>query len=162
MEKNIKLNHKSGFTLIEVLIAVVVLTIGILSVNVMQLSSIKGNHTARILTDGVNWASFRLEQMLTMPYDSDSNGTDDDGDGNIDEADEQFVDGGGTNNGSIGLNDSPPNTDGILLSPDGNYSIYWNVASNYPENGMKTIKVFVQNNNGATKTVSFTDCKTNL
>lgn len=155
-------DRQSGFTLIEVLISIVILAIGIFSVHLMQLSSIRGNHTAMILTNEANWASFRIEQLLSLPYNSDSNGRDDDGDLAVDEADEQFVDGAGTNNGGVGLNDAPPNTDGILVSPDGNYTIYWNVADNFPVANMKTMRVFVQNNFGTTKTVSFTNCKTNF
>ncbi len=154
--------NQSGFTLLEVLIAVVILTIGIFSVHLMQLSSIRGNHTAMILTSETNWASSYIEKMLSLPYDSDNNGIDDDGDLAIDEADEQFVDGAGTNNGNVGLDDAPPNTDGVILSPDGNYTVYWNVAVNFPVANMKTIKVFVQNNNGTTRTVSLTNCKTSF
>ena len=159
------LQCENGFTLIEALIAIAILTIGILGISGMQLSAIQGNHGAMILTEETNEASSRLEQMLSMPYDSDSNSIDDDGDGSIDEADEQFVDGGGTNNGSAGLDDGPLNSntsDGSLVTSDGKYTIYWNVAAAYPQTGMKTIRVFVQNNAGAKKTVFFTHYKINF
>lgn len=173
MRKN-NSDNQSGFTILEVMIAIVILTIGILSVNVMQLSSIRGNHTANILTSETGWTSSIIEWILNSPYhtdsngldNADSNGSDDDGDGVIDETDESYIDDGfGTNNGLAGLDDGRLNgntPDGSLLSMDGNYTIYWNVAVNYPQPGMKTIRAFVRNNNGAVKTVSFTDCKINF
>lgn len=135
---------QSGFTLIEVLIALVIFSVGILGVNAMQLTSIKGNSKANRVTEASNLAADRIEQVLSMPYNSDSNLIDDDGDGSVDELDEQFIDGVGTNNDVAGLSDLPPNTDvGPVLSADGNYNIYWNVAENYPLPDTKTIRFFV-------------------
>jgi len=142
----IKNNTKcqSGFTLLEVLIALVIFSLGILGVSAMQLTSIKGNGKANRVTEASNLAADRIEQILTMSYDSDSNLIDDDGDGSVDELDEQFIDGGGTNDDVAGLSDLPPNTDGgPVLSADGNYNIYWNVAEDYPLPDTKTIRIFV-------------------
>ena len=143
MSKNI-LNNRSGFTLLEVLIALFIFSIGILGVNAMQLTSIQGNGKANRITGASNIAADRIEQILSMPYDSDTNLIDDDGDGLIDGADpkEQYVDVNA--NGSPGLNDLPPNTDvGPVPSADGNYQIYWNVAPDYPVVNTKTIRVIV-------------------
>ena len=135
---------QAGFTLLEVLIALVIFSIGILGVNAMQLTSITGNSKANIISEASNLASDRIEQAMAMPYNSDSNMKDDDGDGLIDAADdkERYVDVNG--NGSTGLNDSPPNTDiGPIASADGKYQIYWNVAVDFPVAGAKTIRVVV-------------------
>ena len=140
--------NQSGFTLLEVLIALFIFSIGILGVNAMQLTSIQGNGKANRITQASNVAADRIEQFLSTPYMPGNAGTnllDDDGDGAIDELDEQEVsDGGGTNNGALGLTDIPPNTDiGPVLSADGNYQIYWNIAADYPVTDTKTLRVIV-------------------
>ena len=45
---------QSGFTLLEVMVAVVVLTVGILALNAMQISAIRVNRAAGNLTGAVN------------------------------------------------------------------------------------------------------------
>ena len=58
-----------GFTLIEVLFALVIFTIGMLAVMAMQVTSINGNASARMHTEGYTWAVDRLEWMTGLPYD---------------------------------------------------------------------------------------------
>jgi prepilin-type N-terminal cleavage/methylation domain-containing protein len=58
-------NQESGFTLIEVMIAIAVLVIGILSLYTMQISSIQGNSTANQLTTASNLALDQIEQILS-------------------------------------------------------------------------------------------------
>ena len=62
-----KLSSK-GFTLIEVLIAMAIFSIGILGVAQMQIMAIKGNATARMLTDTVVQATDQIELLLLLPY----------------------------------------------------------------------------------------------
>lgn len=57
--------QESGFTLIEVLIAIMVLTIGILATYTMQVSSIQGNATANQLTTASTLALDEIEQILS-------------------------------------------------------------------------------------------------
>ena len=141
-------DHQSGFTLLEVLIALAIFSFGILGVNAMQWTSIRGNGQANRITAASNLAADRIEQILNityMPNNSDSNGIDDDGDGLVDGADAkelQYVDVNG--NGSAGLNDDPASADvGPVVSADGKYNIYWNVAVDYPLPDTKTIRVIV-------------------
>jgi len=116
----------SGFTLIEVLIALFILTIGILGMYSMQLHAIKGNNTAMIITNESNWAADRIEKIIASDYTT-------------------FIDTNG--NGSEGLDEDTVTTaDGYELSSDGNYLIYWNVTEDKPaEPNMKTVKVIVKN-----------------
>jgi len=57
-----------GFTLIEVLIAVAIFSIGILAVGTMQLRSTGGNTNARIGTEASVWAQDRVETLMLLPY----------------------------------------------------------------------------------------------
>lgn len=135
------LHNKAGFTLIEVLIAVAVFTIGILSANVMQISSIKGNSKANRITESANWASDKIESLLVLDYE-DSEIDDDDADGTNQDGNGDGVDDDG---GNFGLDDivSP---DGSVNSLDGIYKIYWNVAVDCPMPNIKTIKIIVARN----------------
>lgn len=142
-----------GFTLIEVVIAIGIFSIGILATLGLQGAIVKGNANAHRVSDLVNWGSDRVEILRSMPYDSDNNARDDDGDGVKDEADEFFRDGTGTDAGVAGLNNVPAKkpgdpvevADNTVTSPDGNYIVYWNVAENYPGPKMKTVRVIVRN-----------------
>jgi prepilin-type N-terminal cleavage/methylation domain-containing protein len=58
----------SGFTIIEVMIAIAIFSIGILSAWALQTSSIRGNSVARNLTTAASCASDRLEQLIQLPY----------------------------------------------------------------------------------------------
>ena len=64
-----KHSHKEdGFTLIEVLIALAIFSIGFLAVGSMQLRSTGGSTNARILTEASIWAQDRVETLMSLPY----------------------------------------------------------------------------------------------
>ncbi len=64
-----KHSHKEqGFTLIEVLMALAVFSIGILAVGSMQLRSTGGSTNARILTEASIWAQDRVETLMSCSY----------------------------------------------------------------------------------------------
>jgi prepilin-type N-terminal cleavage/methylation domain-containing protein len=56
-----------GFTLIEVLFAVAVLSFGLLAVSSMQGVAINGNLKALDRTEAVAWAQDTLERLLALP-----------------------------------------------------------------------------------------------
>ncbi len=62
------ISNEKGFTLIEVVIALGVFAIGIISFLVMQMSGIKGNATANSITSASVFAGDRIEQILAMDY----------------------------------------------------------------------------------------------
>ena len=64
-----RLAGNSGFTLIEILIAMAIFSIGILAVGNMQLGSTNGNTSARIRTESSVWAQDTIETLMLLPYD---------------------------------------------------------------------------------------------
>ena len=58
---------EAGFTILEVLVAVSILTIGLLAVASMQTAAIHGNDTAYRVTEGATWAQNRLEALIALP-----------------------------------------------------------------------------------------------
>ena len=60
--------NKKGFTLIEVVIALIILAIGILATVGMQVTSIRGNFFGHYLTQANYVAQDRLEFLDNLPY----------------------------------------------------------------------------------------------
>lgn len=123
--------NSDGFTLIEVLIAIAIFSLGIMAVGSMQLSSVRGNALARGVTKKASLASDRMEKLLSLAYTdpllsagehsvavgsftADTDGIDNDNDGQIDESGET-----------------------------GFISISWNVQDDTPLSDTKTIDVTV-------------------
>jgi prepilin-type N-terminal cleavage/methylation domain-containing protein len=73
-------HNEKGFTLLEVIVAISILTIGLLGVASMQVSAIKGNTLAFGITEATSWASDQIEKLIVLPYDhADLQDTDGDG-----------------------------------------------------------------------------------
>ena len=66
MQMNIK-----GFTLIEVLIVMAIFSIGILAVAAMQVTSTKGNASARRITEATALAETQIENLMQLSYEDD-------------------------------------------------------------------------------------------
>ena len=62
--------RQSGFTLIEVMIALVVLAAGLLALATMQIVSIRSNAFSSEMTYATMLAQTRLEQIRNMSYDN--------------------------------------------------------------------------------------------
>jgi len=113
-----------GFTLLEVILAISILTIGILAVASMQLSSIRGNDFARSVTEVSTWGGDQLEKLLALPYnDASLNDTDADG--------------------AAGLHDATAATADYGPVTQGEYSVFWDVAVDHVASNTKTITVIV-------------------
>lgn len=162
----LNIKAESGFTLIEVLIALCVLAVGILTLQAMQISSIKGNVTANRISIGAAWATDMMEQIYVKPYrdttltcandpmcDTDSDGTNQD-------PDRDAIDTVGADL-NFGLNDEGAAADHTAISPDNVYTIYWNIAEDYPIPNNKTVRVIViSNQQGTTRRVVYDYVKT--
>lgn len=158
--------NENAFTLVEVVTATVVLTIGIFSLYSMQLLTITTNSSANTLTEATTWANDRIELLLNGPYDctpfrvhchdlddvnGDGSNQDTTGDG-IDNTlpDTQF---GLGNNTTI-------TADHHAVSPGGLYTILWNVAVDVPVPDTKTVRVIVNSQvDGVNKSVAMTYVK---
>ncbi len=119
----------AGFTIIEVMIAMLVFAIGILGVVTMQTSSVSGNAKARYISEAANYAANRVEILLNTDYSKIVDRTHD-GLNGLD---------------YVGITPATKAADYSANSPDGLYTIYWNVVSNLPTSNSKTIKVIVTN-----------------
>lgn len=121
--------NEKGFTLIEVIVALAVLTIGILAVNAMQTASIRGNKTANDITKATSWSADELERIWRIDYD-DLSDTDDDGVAGLDDPDPGAA--------------NPAAPDAVVANdPSGDFTIVYNVAEDYPMDNIKTIHAIV-------------------
>ena len=57
-----------GFTLLEVLIAITILSFGLLGIAKMQISSIKANASAQKISSASSIAAARIELLMSAPY----------------------------------------------------------------------------------------------
>lgn len=129
---------EKGFTLIEVVVAITLLAIGILAAATMQLSALRGNTQARQLTQAATWGQDQLETLMGKSYnDAEMRDKNNNGVNGLDHTDvgANIADGGPVNNGA--------------------FTVFWNIADDYPLVGCKTIRVHVRRNDqGVTKTIS--------
>jgi type IV pilus assembly protein PilV len=88
---------QTGFSLIEVVIALAVFSIGLLAIFSMQFSAIKTNAVGRGVTENITVATGKVERLMALPYThadltagshqvaQDADGIDNNLDGNVDE-----------------------------------------------------------------------------
>lgn len=126
----LRCSDQSGFTLIEVIVAISVLTVGLLGVATMQSSAIRENYLSSNVTTALTLAEFKMEDLLNRQF-----------------TDSVLDDNDATNNGnltSITTLDHPLE----LVDDDGTvgagiYQRYWNIADNTPATNNKTLAVIV-------------------
>lgn len=63
------LKNEHGFTLLEILLAVFILSVGLLGVATMQVSGTQGTARAKWHTGATVLASDRIEKLMSLPYD---------------------------------------------------------------------------------------------
>lgn len=151
--KNIRRLEQEGFTLIEVMVALVIFAVGILAVNTMQIKSIQTNTSAGGMTQAMTLAQDKVEELMVLNIghvafiDTDADGTNQDIQIPLDGIDDD--------GGFFGLCDplpppgvSPRIPDFNARPPDfqevkGIYNVCWNVALSYPSKKSTTIRVVV-------------------
>jgi prepilin-type N-terminal cleavage/methylation domain-containing protein len=62
--------REGGFTLIEVMVAIAILSFGILAVAMMQTTAMRANYRGYRLTEATTLAQDRVEYLRTQPYTS--------------------------------------------------------------------------------------------
>ena len=161
-----KLTEQAGFTLIETLVAIGVLTIGILTLYTMQISAIHGNSTAGQITRAATAGANQIEAIFAMDYadlldvdndgtgqDANNDGVDDDG-GNFGLQDAQCCQDGNDPAGNA-VAGCAQRADGCALGFDG-YAVYWNVAVDEPMPATKRVSVnVVRMDRGTRKAIEF-------
>lgn len=170
-----KIRRQQGFTLIEVMVAIVIFALGFTAVVTMTTGSVGSNATARAISGSAEKAAEHIELLTVLPYE------------------DALLQDDPLNTGlgfirnpmpsvaavALGSYDSPNPaarpadyrqstspagvcsiTDSVgaivprSCSPDTNYTIYWNVAEDTPIPGTKTIMVVVTSTGlGPQKTV---------
>jgi type IV pilus assembly protein PilV len=122
-------NNQQGFSLIEIMIAVTIFTIGILATGAMQMRAVSGNSFASGLTEATAIAQAQMEKLMALSYtDSALNDTDNDKTAGLDDASTTTADGSAQYTGQTGTK----------------YNIFWNVAVDSPVANTKQIRIIVQ------------------
>jgi len=123
-----KTQSSHGFTIIEALVAVAILSIGILATAKMQDQSIRGNFVSKRINTSVFFAAGEIERRAGLSY---ANATDSDADG------------------VGGLFDIGAAADDALIYVQNGhtFNLFINVAENEPVDKVKTINVIVTHNN---------------
>ena len=129
-------SNTAGFTLLEVLIALVILAVGILGVATMQISSIQGNSKGRQISEATSLASALMEDLLAREYNNacliDRNADED----------------AGLDNGWAARDLPDPDAAGpcpdVPVPVPQRYNLFWNIAEDWPDDGTKTIRIFVE------------------
>ncbi len=76
MDEATRKGNPSGFTLIEVVIAICILGFALLALAQLQITAVRGNAFADRMTTAATLAQDRLERLRGLPYDSIVNGQD--------------------------------------------------------------------------------------
>jgi len=59
------MEREKGFTLLEVIIAMAILSVGLLAIGYMQITAIDSNSTGNRITEGTTLAQDKLEELIT-------------------------------------------------------------------------------------------------
>jgi len=140
---------EKGFTLVEVLIAMVVLSIGFFGAASMHISAIDANTSANRMTEAAHLAQSRLEALMALEYTQDFTDPDLIGDDEISEDAEPFNDVNSNGLWDFGESYVDSNHNSVWdaahvdSSPPPGYVITWSVIDNRPVPFAKYIRMHV-------------------
>ena len=119
-----------GFTILEVMVALVFLAVGLLGIAGLHLATISGNHSASHITMAVNLAEDKIEELKRLEF----------ADPALSDTDSVKTDVGTNIRGNTTLFTNPDHGDD---SPVSGMVRVWNVADATPAIGLKTVTVIV-------------------
>jgi prepilin-type N-terminal cleavage/methylation domain-containing protein len=142
-----------AFTLVELMVAIVVLSIGFFAAASMQISAVDSDLSANRMTEAIHLAQGRIEELMALEYTQVYTDPDLIGDAAIAEGAEPYTDSNGN-----GLRDfKEPYTDSngngvwdaahVDTHPPPGFTITWSVTDCTPVNLTKHIRVYVTRNN---------------
>ena len=67
---NQKLANNQGLTIIEIVFALSIFSIGILAVSMLAIGSVNSNTSSRMVTEATTLAEDCLEKLMTLPYEN--------------------------------------------------------------------------------------------
>ena len=133
------LNNQSGFSLIEALVAMAILSIGLLAVSLMQIGAMKGNSNAINRSDGSAIAQSVMDTLRSVPLDNSLlTAVGDDLDNGIATGGNQPIPGDADHTGTEIFGTNP-----VAGANGQSYTVFWNVLDDSPVTNAKTIRVFV-------------------
>ncbi len=74
MNRKLRKVNNSGFSLLEVLVALIIFTIGILGMAALQITAIKGNYFSSNLSEAMALAQEKFEELVQTDYNLDGAG----------------------------------------------------------------------------------------
>jgi prepilin-type N-terminal cleavage/methylation domain-containing protein len=116
-------SNQKGFTLIEIMIAIVIFSIGMLAIAKLQITATEGNSFARKMSEAANIAQDRTEEILSMGYDL-------------------YVDFNGNGANGSGLDDTGVGADYFFIQ--NGYAVSINVSEAFPISNTKTIRIIIK------------------
>jgi len=143
---------EGGFTLVEIMVAIVVLSVGLFTVARMQISAVNSNATAGHMTESINLAQERLEKLMILQYDESATDPDLMDDGTMIGGSESFTDINGNGLWDFSEPYTDSNNNGVWdaahvdPSPPHGYTITWGVIDDRPVSMAKLIRVYVTRN----------------
>jgi prepilin-type N-terminal cleavage/methylation domain-containing protein len=134
-------HNNKGFTVVELMVAVVITVIAFAGLATMEIACINGNSIASNVTTGITLAQDKMEDLMSLeisdPALDDNNRNNN---GNLRDGVEDFTSVGSLSTADDGHREENLDAKG---NPGGMYTRFWNVAEDTPIDGQKTLVVIV-------------------